>query len=641
MIGIPMSSSYEDDRPRRDRAPRDDRRGPARRDGSRGQWRNNSGQRNQGSSRRGDSDRWRLGEGPNSRRWDGNPDRSRRNEDRDDSSRGSSWQPRSTKDRGQRRQEGRGTDRWDSRGGRWSGREAARDAGEHRGYSYRERDAQRRDSDGRTRDYFGSRQDGWDEPDRRGEWRGRDRAQAGGAGRGSFRGGSFDRRRRDDGGRRSQWGNDQERAVRRDGGRDARARNNVRDRDDRRGQRDSRGSRGGWRGDRETRSNDRGEWHRSDRRGISRPNQGREIWRDDRELDRDRDDRRGGWRDRRSEQERDPAPRDDRRGQWRDNRRRYDRRGDKDDHGRYDRDRGRRVDESERPLPPGLEPADNEPQLPVGYDESQLPPGVRAELKGVNKQMATVIGGHLQAAGELVDIDPDLALRHVMVARRLGSRLPVVREMAAEVAYAVEAFSTALTEYRALHRMTGNDDYLPVIADCERAVGKHQNALRTLRDAQQARLSPAQRIEAVLVEAGIREDLGQRPEAARLLKQAIGANQGGHQEQARLRVAYANLLASNGQVEQALEWLASARKHDRNDVLGVDALIAVLRGEEIEPESDEFEIMDVEEYHPDPGEDSDGDLLPEDAITTHGAQDLDENSVTEDPETEMGDEKGE
>ncbi len=562
MIGIPMSSSYEDDRPRRDRAPRDDRRGPARRDGSRGQWRNNSGQRNQGSSRRGDSDRWRLGEGPNSRRWDGNPDRSRRNEDRDDSSRGSSWQPRSTKDRGQRRQEGRGTDRWDSRGGRWSGREAARDAGEHRGYSYRERDAQRRDSDGRTRDYFGSRQDGWDEPDRRGEWRGRDRAQAGGAGRGSFRGGSFDRRRRDDGGRRSQWGNDQERAVRRDGGRDARARNNVRDRDDRR-------------------------------------------------------------------------------GQWRDNRRRYDRRGDKDDHGRYDRDRGRRVDESERPLPPGLEPADNEPQLPVGYDESQLPPGVRAELKGVNKQMATVIGGHLQAAGELVDIDPDLALRHVMVARRLGSRLPVVREMAAEVAYAVEAFSTALTEYRALHRMTGNDDYLPVIADCERAVGKHQNALRTLRDAQQARLSPAQRIEAVLVEAGIREDLGQRPEAARLLKQAIGANQGGHQEQARLRVAYANLLASNGQVEQALEWLASARKHDRNDVLGVDALIAVLRGEEIEPESDEFEIMDVEEYHPDPGEDSDGDLLPEDAITTHGAQDLDENSVTEDPETEMGDEKGE
>lgn len=291
-------------------------------------------------------------------------------------------------------------------------------------------------------------------------------------------------------------------------------------------------------------------------------------------------------------------------------------------------------------MPPGLEPATDEPELPEGYDESQLPAGVRAELKGVSKFTATKIGGHLQAAGELIDIDPDLALRHVMVARRLGSRLPVVREVSAEVAYAAGAFDTALTEYRALHRMTGNDEYLPVIADCERAVGKHQNALRTLRDAKAAKLSPTQRVEAVLVEAGIREDLGQRPEAARLLKQAIGANEGGLQAQARLRVAYANLLAATGQVEQAIEWLTSASKHDRADELGIDGLIAQLRGEAPVVESDEFEILDVEEYREDEA-DEDGDILPE-HVVVHSAQQPDEaDDLGQQPVSHPADRAGE
>lgn len=443
--------------------------------------------------------------------------------------------------------------------------------------------------------------------------------------------------RNDRGGRRD-WNRDGD--QRRDGER------RSFNRDDRgyQGRREfNRDERGGRRFDGERRFEraDRGNWGRDDqRRGDRRPfnredrggfsgrgeRSGRDEWRGQRNDDRRSGPREGGFERRGG---------DDRRGQWRDHGNRDDFRGDRrgfDDRGHYDSRGGRggrdgydrRRDEEERQLPPGLAPAENEPELPEGYDESQLPAGVRAELKGVSKFAAEKIGGHLQAAGELIDIDPELALRHVMVARRLGSRLPVVREVAGEVAYAADAFDTALTEYRALHRMTGNDDYLPVIADCERAVGKHQNALRTLRDAKAAKLSPAQRIEAVLVEAGIREDLGQRQEASRLLKQAIGANQGGQAEQARLRVAYANLLAENGQTEQAIEWLTSARKHDRGDELGIDELLAELRGEIIEPESDEFEILDVEEYREELA-DEDGDILPEE-VGVHGEDEQDEAS---------------
>lgn len=232
----------------------------------------------------------------------------------------------------------------------------------------------------------------------------------------------------------------------------------------------------------------------------------------------------------------------------------------------------------------------------MGYDESGLPAGVRAELRGVTKSLASKVGGHLQAAGELIELNPALALRHALVARRLASRLPVVREIAAEAAYAAEDYETALTEYRALHRMRGEDDYLPVIADCERAVGKHQAALRTLRQAREAKLSVPQQVEVILVEAGIRADLGQRPEALRLLKDAISGGRGGRQGQARLRVAYANLLAAAGELTSARQWLVSARNYDDQDELDLGRAIAELDGDE-GPEDvvdDEFEIMEVE-----------------------------------------------
>lgn len=219
--------------------------------------------------------------------------------------------------------------------------------------------------------------------------------------------------------------------------------------------------------------------------------------------------------------------------------------------------------------------------------------------------MASRVGGHLRAAGELIDLDPELAVRHAMVARRLASRLPVVREVTAETAYAAGHFETALTEYRALHRMSGNDDYLPVIADCERAVGKHQAALRTLRQARESKLSVDQQVEVILVEAGTRDDLGQRPEALRLLKEAIGGGRGGREGQARMRFAYANLLAAAGDQAGARQWLVSARNYDDQDVLGLSDRIDELDGIEVPVAEfdDEFEIMEVEIFADDPEED--------------------------------------
>lgn len=52
------------------------------------------------------------------------------------------------------------------------------------------------------------------------------------------------------------------------------------------------------------------------------------------------------------------------------------------------------------------------------------------------------------------------------------------------------------------------------------------------------------------------------------------AADGGRDGQARLRFAYANLLAATGRWEAAREWLVSASDHDDQDALGVGEAIA-------------------------------------------------------------------
>ena len=83
-------------------------------------------------------------------------------------------------------------------------------------------------------------------------------------------------------------------------------------------------------------------------------------------------------------------------------------------------------------------------------------------------------------------------------------RLPLVRRggachfarrqitMAAGFAATADEAEQRLGEFEA----KWDDDYLPIIADCERAVGKHQAALRTLREARDLKLSLPQQVEA-------------------------------------------------------------------------------------------------------------------------------------------------
>lgn len=254
-----------------------------------------------------------------------------------------------------------------------------------------------------------------------------------------------------------------------------------------------------------------------------------------------------------------------------------------------------RPDDRPREAPrPGLAAKPNEPETPKGLDLRQLPRGVRAELRGLSAERAETVGAHLLMAGQLIDTDPELAHAHAEAARRRAARLPITREAAAETAYAAGYYAAALAEFRALRRMRGGDEYLPAMADCERALGRHQAALKLIKEGLAANPEVGPLVELRLVEAGIRVDTGRRDEALRLLRaeiERIGAR-GPKVARARLRYAYADLLERAGESDQAERWFDAVVRLDPDQSTDAEDRLAALRGLVIEYDESEDELVD-------------------------------------------------
>jgi tetratricopeptide (TPR) repeat protein len=199
--------------------------------------------------------------------------------------------------------------------------------------------------------------------------------------------------------------------------------------------------------------------------------------------------------------------------------------------------------------------------VPADVDPALLDASVRAELRSLGR-VADQVAGHLVAAGQLLDSDPELALRHARAARSRAARIGVVREAVGIAAYHAAEWSEALAELRAARRMTGSPQQLPVMADCERALGRPEQALRLVESARETDLGPAERVELRIVEAGARRDLGELS-AALLALQSVGLDRSREAPwSARLWYAYADVLLAAGRVAEAVEWFLAAAAAD-------------------------------------------------------------------------------
>ncbi|MFC3518551.1 hypothetical protein ACFPZ0_17375 [Streptomonospora nanhaiensis] len=236
---------------------------------------------------------------------------------------------------------------------------------------------------------------------------------------------------------------------------------------------------------------------------------------------------------------------------------------------------------------------------------TQLDPEIRSELGTLPRTLAEVVGRHMVMAGRLLDEDPERAYQHAVFARRKASRIGVVREAAGIAAYTVGKWQEALSDLRAARRMTGRDNFLPVIADCERGLGRPERALDIARDPAADQLPIEDRIELRIVAAGARRDLGQ-PQAALVELQVPELKERRARPWvARLFYAYADALLEVGREEEAREFFARASAVDREGVTDADERLAALEGVEIVDVGDDVIWTDAEDPYAEDG-DEDG-----------------------------------
>ena len=200
------------------------------------------------------------------------------------------------------------------------------------------------------------------------------------------------------------------------------------------------------------------------------------------------------------------------------------------------------------------------PQVPDSVSAQQLDPEARTQLNSLPNDLADSVARYLVAAG--LAEDPEEAYGYAQAAKRLAARVGVVREACGIAAYRTGRWAEALSELRAARRMTGQDDYLPIMADSERALGRLDRALALVREASSADLDRATQIELRIVESGIRRDQG-LPEAAVLALQVPELTSGRRRPwSARLFYAYADALLAAGREDEARDAFARAAEAD-------------------------------------------------------------------------------
>lgn len=201
-------------------------------------------------------------------------------------------------------------------------------------------------------------------------------------------------------------------------------------------------------------------------------------------------------------------------------------------------------------------------------------------------------------AGRLLADDPEMAYEHAMVARRKAARVAAVREAAGVAAYAAARYDEALSELRAHRRMTGDVRHLPLLADCERGLGRPERALELARSADAELLDGAGRVELRIVGAGARRDLGQT-EAAIValqgpdLRRAEAAEWG-----ARLLYAYADALLAAGREDEARSWFVRAANADETGETDAAERLAELEGVSFLQGPDETAEPDEPDHRP-------------------------------------------
>ncbi|MDJ0353380.1 hypothetical protein [Pseudarthrobacter sp. PH31-O2] len=208
------------------------------------------------------------------------------------------------------------------------------------------------------------------------------------------------------------------------------------------------------------------------------------------------------------------------------------------------------------------------PQIDDDVTGKELDRATQHQIKTLEDNSAEWVARHLVMAGRLIDDEPELAFQHALAASRRGGRLAAVREAVGLTAYAAGHYGEALREFRTYRRISGSNMHLPVMADCERGLGRADRALEMARSEEAKDLDAPGKAELAIVAAGARTDLGQLDAAVSELEIAQLDINRAFSYSPRLFRAYADALGAVGRTAEAQKWERQAAVAE--NALGLD-----------------------------------------------------------------------
>ena len=158
---------------------------------------------------------------------------------------------------------------------------------------------------------------------------------------------------------------------------------------------------------------------------------------------------------------------------------------------------------------PPREDREKSPMIPEEITDKDLDLLVRVQMKTLSPENAERVARHLAMVNLLINDDPELAHRHAVAASERAARIPVVRETVGLTAYTIGDFALALREMQAYRRLSGNEDQLPIMVDCERGLNRPEKALELGRSVPREKLEAGVRVNLAIAMSGARLDLNQ------------------------------------------------------------------------------------------------------------------------------------